>query len=291
MRRGMRRLAGLVFLLVVYSLYLSLTRIYQVDEVQNVFMARVTALGAERQYYSNGSLFLLGPMAWIAGAAESSAAMFIGSRLLFFGVYWLNLSLLPLAAGLRLRSRAYLLALLGVATLAPLLDYGLEIRHDNVLLTLMLLAWLVLRRFRGQPELGFLLLGLLAGLMQFTAFKAMLYWLPMSAAVLISPPVRLQSSRLRRLAWWFAGLAIAVLAARAAYSVGTGTAWEAYVHGLRTAFGSLRRRPAVFTLGDARPASPADSAAACGGYSSGGARRAPEVSRELAGARLGELRA
>ena len=51
-------LGGLLALLVVYSLYLSLTRIYQVDEAQNVFMARVTALATQHDYYTNGSLFL-----------------------------------------------------------------------------------------------------------------------------------------------------------------------------------------------------------------------------------------
>lgn len=241
---------GLLAVLFLYSLYLSVTRIYQVDEAQNVFMARVTALGTQHRYYTNGSLILLGPLSWIAGHSTTSEGMFTGMRLLFFGLYWVNLALIPLAAGYRIRSRAFLFTLLLAASMAPLLDYGLEIRHDNVLLGLMLLFWVVPRRFEGPPWVAFLLLGTISGIMQFTAFKAFLYWLPLSAGVLILPPDRLNAGWLKRGAAWSAGLLLAVLAVRGAY--GSGGAWAAYVNGLHTAFGqsegAIRFTPWV-TLG------------------------------------------
>lgn len=218
----------------LFSAYLALNRIYQVDEAQNVFMARVTALGRQHHYYTNGSIFLLGPLSWIAGRAGTSEGMFLAARMLFLGVFWLNLALIPALAGFRIRSKAFLVTLLLVATLAPLLDYGFEIRHDNVLLTLLLLFWAVPRRFKGRPWVAFLLLGFLSGVMQFTAFKSFLYWLPLSVGVLTFPPLSMKASWPRRMVSWLGGLTAAALIARLLY--GFDGSWSAYINGVRTAF-------------------------------------------------------
>ncbi len=108
-------------------------------------------------------------------------------------IFWLNLALIALATGERLLSRRGLVALLAAATLAPLWDYGFEIRHDNLLLTGLLLTWCVVRvRPKGPPS--YLVAGALAVAMQFTAYKAFVYVIPISLAILVFPSARPQGT-------------------------------------------------------------------------------------------------
>ena len=102
-------------------------------------------------------------------------------------VFWLNVFLLALATGERLRSRGGLLALVGAATLAPLWDFGFEIRPENLLLCGVLLMWCAVRvRPKGlQP---FFIAGVLTAGLQFVTVKAVLYTLPISLAILAFPP-------------------------------------------------------------------------------------------------------
>src|SRR4051812_43233957 len=62
--------------LVGYSLYLSQSRLLQVDECQNVYMARVLAAGQAQEFFTNASLFLLGPLAWITRNLHHSTQIF-----------------------------------------------------------------------------------------------------------------------------------------------------------------------------------------------------------------------
>jgi len=217
-----------------YSLLLALVRIYQVDEAQNVFMARQSALGQYARYFNNGYLFLLGPFAWLMRDAETSAEMFWRARCLFWVLYLANLVLVPFAAGVPWRSRRFVYATLLLASLGPLLDYGIEVRHDNLMLLLLLSYWSVLRRYRGPPLLGWAVLGVLVTLLQFAAFKSFLYWLPLSLAVLVFPPPNLRASLLGRAAAWCVGLLMALGCVRLLY--GNAGAWQAYVEGVRIAF-------------------------------------------------------
>ncbi|HEU4950492.1 MAG TPA: hypothetical protein VFT46_00995 [Holophagaceae bacterium] len=225
----------MLVLLAVFSMHLAINRIFQVDECQNVYMSRIVALHETGTYFTNGTLFILGPMSWIAAHTSSSAMIYTWDRLLFLGVFWGNLVLIALNTGVPLRSRAFLLVLLGAGTLAPLWDYGFEIRHDNVLLLLLLGMWWVVRRARWRPEAAFALLGALSVLAQCVSFKAFLYWLPLSLAALLVPPASLRAPRGRRLLWWVLGAAGAGLLASAAYGA-TGTLGS-FLNGFRTSVG------------------------------------------------------
>lgn len=223
-------------ILILFSLHLAINRIFQVDEAQNVFMSHVIAMGETHRYYTTGSLFLLGPLSWIASHAGSSVAMFTWDRLVLLGVFWLNLFLIAVNTGVAVRTRAFIYVLLAAATLAPLWDYGFEIRHDNVLLLILLLMWWMIRRSGLKPGSAYFLIGLLAGLMQFVAFKAFLYWLPLSLIALATPPPRFrEKARIRLALTWATGLSIAVLLAFLAYRM-TGS-WGSFMNGLRTSIG------------------------------------------------------
>src|SRR5690348_11526734 len=80
-------LVGLLLVLVGYSVYLSLNRIYQVDEFQNFYMARVFAMGQSSEFFTTSSLFLFGPLSWLATSHLSSTEMMAGARLLFVVVF------------------------------------------------------------------------------------------------------------------------------------------------------------------------------------------------------------
>jgi hypothetical protein len=164
--------------LVAFSEYLALNRILQVDELQNVFTARLLAKHLENQYSAYASLMFFGPMGWLAGHIERSALIFHAERLLFFTLFWVNLALIVRCAGIRLRSRTGILALLVVGTLAPLWDYGFEIRHDNALLTAILLAWIAARPLGESAKRSLFAAGFIAVVAQFVAYKAFAYLVP-----------------------------------------------------------------------------------------------------------------
>lgn len=179
--------AGLALLaLVAFSEYLALNRILQVDELQNVFTARLLAKHLENQYSAYASLMFFGPMGWLAGHIEQSALIFRMERLLFFPLFWVNLALIVHCAGLRLRSRPGLLALLIVATLEPLWDFGFEIRHDNVMLTTILLAWIAARPLRETAKRRLFAVGFIAVIAQFVAYKAFAYLVPIVFFALVA---------------------------------------------------------------------------------------------------------
>lgn len=235
-RRTLTRvLIGLgLLLLASYAGYLALHRIYQVDEAQNVYMARIVGTRATAAYYVNGSLFSLGPLAWITGTATNSTWMWNASRLYALAIFFTNTILLALATGIPLRNRAFPWVLLAAATLAPLWDYGFEIRHDNVILTGLLLSWWLVRSRQAERAWGFAGLGGIAALLQFIAFKSFMYTLPLTAGLILFPPPP-QRPRLRLLMEWVGGALLGVLLARAAY--GLHGSWETFLTGFRTSFG------------------------------------------------------
>jgi hypothetical protein len=209
-----------------YSAYLAANRIYQVDECQNIYMARVLATGQTSEFFTNASLFLLGPLSWLTKAFQQSENIFASARLLFLGIFWLNLFLIALIAGKRIRSTEGLIALVGAATLAPLWDYGFEIRHDNLILTgILLIWWLVRVRPMGLPS--YLGAGAITVALLFIAVKSVVYVLPMVAAVLLFPPPGHQRSRVHLSLAWLSGAIMAFLAIRVWY--GTGGGWDIYL--------------------------------------------------------------
>ena len=219
-------ITGLLGSLAWYSSFLAANRIYQVDECQNVYMAKVLATGQTSEFFTNGSLFLLGPLSWLTRTLEQSENIFAAGRVLFLGIFWLNLFLIALIAGKRLRSTEGLIALAGAATLAPLWDYGFEIRHDNLILTGILLIWLLVRvRPMGIPS--YFGAGAITVALLFIAVKSLVYVLPLAAAVLIFPPPGHQRSRLHLALAWISGAILATLAIRLCY--GSGGGWDIYL--------------------------------------------------------------
>src|SRR4029077_789187 len=108
-------IVGLLGGLAWYSAFLAANRIYQVDECQNIYMARVLATGQTSDFFTNGSLFLLGPLSWLTSTLKQSENIFPAARLLFLGLFWLNLFLVALIAGKRIRSIEGMIALAGAA--------------------------------------------------------------------------------------------------------------------------------------------------------------------------------
>lgn len=220
--------AGFLAVLVIFSLYLALNRIYQVDEAQNIFMARIIGTGQTDTYFTNAPLWLIGPLAWLARSVNYSTTLFEWNRFIFLGVFWLNIFLITLNTGVRLLTRKGFFLLLLAATLVPLWDYGFEIRHDNLILTgLLLMWWLGRTRPRGIPS--YLLLGCLTVVLQFVAFKAFVYVLPLSLVFLAYPPPAHNRSRLRLSAAWIAGALAAFLVCRLTY--GLSGLWPVYLAG------------------------------------------------------------
>ncbi|MCC6295520.1 MAG: hypothetical protein IT469_02310 [Pseudomonadales bacterium] len=215
-------------LLAAFALWLAVTRIYQVDEAQNLYMAKVIARGQVDTYFSNALLWMLGPLSWLIRSIEDSASLFLAMRLLFFGVFCLNVWLLAAATGVPLRSTQGRVALLGAATLAPLWDYGFEFRHDNLILAGLLLIWW-LGRVRARGLGAFAAIGFLTAVLLFTAGKAFAYVLPLSGALALCSPIGC-GRRLRLLAVWVGGVAAGVALALLAYWLSG--LWDVFVAGL-----------------------------------------------------------
>jgi hypothetical protein len=195
------------------AVYLGWHRIYQVDEAQNLYMTRMLATGQSELYFSNALLWMLGPLSWLTASFNESVRIFEWARMLFVGVFLLNIYLLALNTGRKPGSFAGVAALFGAATLAPLWDYGFEIRHDNLILTGLLLMWW-LGRTAPRGRWSYLALGCLSMAMPFLSFKAIAYVAPMSLAFLVFPPPGHRQSRAALwMAWALgAGATLGVLA-------------------------------------------------------------------------------
>ncbi len=212
------------------SLHLATHRILQVDEAQQVNQACILARGEAARYFVYAPLHHLGPMAWIAKACHTSKSLFLLNRLLYLAVFWVNIALIGRICAGGWRSRSILGWTLGAATIVPLWDYGFEIRHDNVLLTGLLLGWLCLMRRWRHPWAAFLMAGPLAVALQFLSFKSFLYWAPFLLVLLVAPPPSLASIRpLRRLGLLLAGLGAGLVAVRGIYALSGG--WHDAIQG------------------------------------------------------------
>jgi len=219
-------LLGILAVLAWLSAHLAAVRIYQVDECQNLYMARVLATGQASEFFTSASLFLLGPLSWLAKNSLRSEEFFTSARLLFLGVFWLNLFLMAGIASGRFSLIRGLIALAFAATLTPLWDYGFEIRHDNLILTGILLIWLTVRvRSMGLPS--YMVAGAVAIGLLFIAVKAVVYVLPLTAAILIFPPPGHRRTRWQLALAWMCGAGLAIGVIRLCY--GTGGMWELYL--------------------------------------------------------------
>jgi hypothetical protein len=142
-----------------------------------------------------------------------SADLFAGAREVSLMIFWLNWILLALATGEKILSRRWLVALACAATLAPLWDYGFEIRHDNLLLAGVLLMWGVIRFHPPRMGAFFFVGDCFVGL-EFLSIKAVLYTLPISAAIFVFPPAGARQPRWKLIAAWCVGAVAAFFALR-----------------------------------------------------------------------------
>ena len=220
-------LLGFVAVLVWSSFHLAGIRIFQVDECQNIYVAGLLTSGQTKTAFTSISLFVL-PLTWLCAGAAHSIDMFVSARCFSFELFWLNLVLLAVATGQSLFSVRGLVALASAATLAPLWDYGFEIRHDNLLLTGLLLMWCVIRiRPAGLPS--YFIAGSLATAMEFVAFKGFVYIVPLSVAILVFPPPGFVAPRWKLFVSWVFGAFSMFVIVRVIYGV-MGW-WEPYING------------------------------------------------------------
>jgi len=195
-------LGGLAFL-VWFSFHLASIRILQVDECGNVFVARYLAQGEAGKLGGSIDLFQY-LLSLLAHGPARSMDLFINARFLMLEIFWLNVVLLTVATGEKIFSLRGLLAFAGAATLAPIWDYGFEARHDNLVLSGVLLTWCIARSSAKLGLQSFFIAGAVAVISQFLASKSFVYTLPIAASLLVFPP---PSAKLPR---WKLGLAWAV---------------------------------------------------------------------------------
>lgn len=235
---------GLLALLGLFSLYLGWNRIFQVDEVQYACVARFLADG-RRSFIQGVPTILVGPLTWIAGAASGAAQVLQFLRLPFVALMWVNATLLVKGGGFRLRSREGLLVLLLASTLAPMWDYGFEIRHDVVLVAGVLALFRTVRSEGLDPMGRALVEGALAALLQFIAFKAFMYTLPLLALGFITQRPDSPSAWAKRVAWLVLGMALGLLGGRLVHGLaGTwGLYWNSQMHSAATSVDVERFQP------------------------------------------------
>lgn len=216
-------IAGAVF---QYSIRLAGARIYNEDECRSVCAAHLLAMGQGTASGTPVSLFLL-PLMWLARGATHSVDLYVSARFFSTELFWLNLVLLTVAASGKLFSRPSVVIFAAAATLAPLWDFGFEIRPDNMALTGLLLMWCVLR-VRPEGLQSCFIAGLLTAGLQFVDFKSLAYTLPLSLAVMLFPPPGLRAARWKLVSAWMTGAMLSVLLIRLCY--GSAGLWSVYLH-------------------------------------------------------------
>ena len=251
--RGRRLLICAAFVglaaLILFSLRLAAMRIFHVDECAVVHAARVLATSqTPASNLTHFGLFELS-LAWLTSGSTRAIEAFVSARLVMFEWFWLNILLIALATGEKLLSIRGLIAVMGAATLAPLWDYGFEIRPDNAVLTGLLVIWCVARVGPAGLKASALIGGLTV-LLQFVALKSLLYTLPISFLALAFPHDGHRSPRWKRVLAWLAGGVVILCAIRLLF--GMAGMWESYRAGVAGTSGSSTnedRFGAVLTLG------------------------------------------
>lgn len=200
---------GVLAALLWFSLYLAAARIYQVDESGNVCAAYSVASGMPRPGLDLFQILL----SFALPGTKCTVDLLVSARRVMVVIFWINWLLIALATGARILSPRWWVAVLGAATLAPLWDYGFEIRHDNLLLTGVLITWGAVRF--GRPKLlSYFVVGMVACALQFAAFKAVAYTGPLSLAIVVFPPAGREVPRWKLALAWLLGALAMLLAVR-----------------------------------------------------------------------------
>lgn len=208
-----------------YSIHLAGVRIYHADECRSVCAAHFLTTGEGVVSGTPVSVFLL-PLMWFGRGVTHSAQLYASARFFSTELFWLNLVLLTGAASGKLFSRRSIVALAGAATLAPLWDFGFEIRPDNLALAGLLLMWCVLR-VRPEGIQSYFIAGLLASALQFVDIKTLVYSVPLSLAALVFPPPGYGAARGKIAVAWLFGAVVAVVLVRIGY--GAAGLWSVYL--------------------------------------------------------------
>lgn len=218
------------------SMSLAAMRLYQVDESSNIFVGRLIATG-----HSWPGMDLFQVILSRVMFTGRSVDFYVYARQISLMIFWLNWILLALATGERILSRPWLVALAGAATLAPLWDFGFEVRHDNLLLAGILLIWGVVRFH--PPRLGaYFFVGACLVALEFVAIKAILYTLPISAAILAFPPPGARQPRWKLFAAWCVGALVSFLVMRLIFKlVGLGHDYLAGIQSIPSVPGDQTR--------------------------------------------------
>jgi hypothetical protein len=202
-------------------------RIYQVDECINVFAARMIAT---HDPTAGMDLFQL-LLSWVLPAGGHAVELFASARLVAWLIFWLDLILIALATGERIFSLRWLFALAGAATLAPLWDYGFEIRHDILLLAGVLLIWGVIR-FQ-PPRLGnFFFVGACAVTLLFISIKSILFTCPICLGIFLFPPPGQRPARWKLCIAGCLGAILALVVVRLIFKTAAGHDYLANVKGM-----------------------------------------------------------
>ena len=214
-------LAGFVY---ECSMHLAAVRIYGQDECRSVCAAYLLGAGKGAASGTPVSLFFL-PLIWLAHGASHAVDLYVSGRFFSLELLWLNLILLVAATGGKLFSPRSVLVLAGAATLAPLWDFGIEIRPENLVLTGLLLMWCVLR-VRPQGLQSYFIAGLLSAGLQFVSIKSLEYTLPFSLIAMIVPVAGHKTKPWKMALAWLVGVMVALLSVRFGY--GAAGLWDAY---------------------------------------------------------------
>jgi hypothetical protein len=164
----------------------------------------------------------------LVSATDRSTDIFATARMVMQIVFWLNWVLIAMATGEKLFSRCWFVALLAAGTLAPLWDYGFEVRHDNLLLAGLLFSWALLRFGPPRPA-AYCIAGMMAVVLQFVAFKAFVYTIPIVGLLIILPQSKPNVPRWKLVLSWIIGAAIMFGILRSIY--GAAGLWGGYVEG------------------------------------------------------------
>lgn len=217
--KGILSLLGLAVLAVLiwFSLYLSAMRIYQVDECMETYVAKVLATVQDKAIAGHVTLFQV-VLSYLINASGCAIDLLASGRLVMLVVFWINWMLMASATGARVFSSRWIAALAGCATLAPVWDYGFEIRHDNMMLTGLLLLWTVARFGSGSIS-SCVFAGIVSVALEFVAFKSFAYTLPLSVAMVLFRRPGINIPRWKLGLAWLVGAVGAFVVLRVAFEM------------------------------------------------------------------------
>jgi hypothetical protein len=216
------------------SMHLAAVRIYGQDECRSVCAAHFLGSGQGIASGTPVSLFFM-PLIGLARGASHSVDLYISGRFFSVELFWLNLILLVVATGGKLFSPRSVLVLAGAATLAPLWDFGIEIRSENLVLTGLLMIWCVLR-VRPKGLQSYFIAGLLTSALQFVSIKSLAYSLPISLIAIILPAPGHRTEPWKLALAWLVGVVVAALSVRFGY--GEAGLWSAYARNWNHSLGA-----------------------------------------------------